>query len=126
MNYVFQFLRILIFCFLGEVMHAFLPLPIPASIYGLLLLLAALLTGIVKPEQIRQVSTFLIKIFPILFVPAAAGVMDLGEELSLMLLPCLLAVFLVTALVMIVSGKVTDLMIGRSQRHTATGEKTEE
>ena len=37
-NYLFQFARILAFCFLGEVCHAVLPLPVPASVYGLVLL----------------------------------------------------------------------------------------
>ena len=38
-KYIFQFARILAFCFLGEVLHAVLPLPVPASVYGLVLLL---------------------------------------------------------------------------------------
>ena len=41
-KYLFQFARILAFCFLGEILHAVLPLPIPASVYGLILLLLAL------------------------------------------------------------------------------------
>ncbi len=44
-KYIFQFARILAFCFLGEVLHAVLPLPVPASVYGLVLLLAALNFG---------------------------------------------------------------------------------
>ena len=32
--------------FVGEILHAVLPLPIPASIYGLVLMLALLMTGI--------------------------------------------------------------------------------
>ena len=48
-----------------------LPLPLPASIYGLLLLLAALRFGIVKLEQVKEVGLFLTGIFPLLFVPAA-------------------------------------------------------
>lgn len=44
-KYIFQFGRILAFCFLGEVLHVVLPLPVPASVYGLVLLLAALTAG---------------------------------------------------------------------------------
>lgn len=73
MDLIFQFLRIMVFCFAGELCHNFLPLPIPASVYGLLLLLAALKLGWVKPEQVRTAALFLIGIFPLLFVPAAAG-----------------------------------------------------
>ena len=81
-NYLFQFAHILAFCFLGEICHAVLPLPIPASIYGLLLLLAALRFGIVKLEQVKEVGLFLTGIFPLLFVPAAAGVMELWAEMG--------------------------------------------
>ena len=76
MDLIFQFLRIMVFCFAGELCYNFLPLPIPASVYGLLLLLAALKLGWVKLEQVRTAALFLIGIFPLLFVPAAAGVMD--------------------------------------------------
>ena len=81
---MFQFVRILAFCFLGELLHAVLPLPIPASIYGLVLLLAALCLGIVRLDQVRETGMFLTGIFPLLFVPAAAGVMELWTELGAM------------------------------------------
>ena len=101
MDLIFQFLRIMVFCFAGELCYNFLPLPIPASVYGLLLLLAALKLGWVKLEQVRTAALFLIGIFPLLFVPAAAGVMDLWAELHAMLLP-------VTFLVMATAGRVTQ------------------
>ena len=56
MKYLFQFLRILVFCLLGELLHFLLPLPIPASVYGLMLLLAALRFGVVKLEQVRTAA----------------------------------------------------------------------
>ena len=48
MKYLRQFLIILLFSFLGEGLKALLPLPVPASIYGLVLLFAALELGIIK------------------------------------------------------------------------------
>ena len=45
MKLIFEFARIAAFCFAGEVCHLVLPLPIPASVYGLMLLLAALRFG---------------------------------------------------------------------------------
>jgi len=89
-KYLFQFARILAFCFLGEILHAVLPLPIPASVYGLILLLLALRLGIVKLEQVKEVGLFLTGIFPLLFVPAAAGVMELWAEMGNMLLPIIM------------------------------------
>lgn len=113
MKYMFQFLRILLFCFLGEVLHSILPLPIPASIYGLALLLAALRTGLVRLEQVKEAAGFLIAIFPLLFVPGAAGIMELGEVLAELWLPSVLAVALVTVLVMAAAGRVTQTVMGR-------------
>lgn len=110
MKYLFQFGRILAFCLAGELLHTLLPLPIPASVYGLALLLAALVTGLVRLDQVREAALSLTGIFPLLFVPAAAGVMDLLPEISAMLLPILLAVGPVTVLVMAVAGRVTQAL----------------
>lgn len=118
MNFIFQFLRILVFCFLGEGLHALLPLPIPASVYGLVLLLAALRLGLVRLEQVRETAGFLIAVFPLLFVPGAAGIMELGALLAQIWLPVLLAVALVTVLVMGISGRVTQAAARRKEaRH---------
>ena len=100
----------------GEVLAVVLPLPIPASVYGLMLLLAALRFGVVKLEQVRTAALFLTGIFPLLFVPAAAGVMDLWADLQAMLVPVLLALIPITILVMTVSGCVTQRLAERKEK----------
>lgn len=117
MKLIFEFARIAAFCFAGEVCHLVLPLPIPASVYGLMLLLAALrFGGGVKLEQVRTAALFLTGIFPLLFVPAAAGVMDLWADLQAMLVPVLLALIPITILVMTVSGCVTQRLAERKEK----------
>ena len=86
-------------------LHAVLPLPVPASVYGLVLLLAALNFGF-----------YLTGIFPLLFVPAAAGVMELWAEMGNMLLPILIAIIPVTVLVMVSAGRTTQAMTGRKKK----------
>lgn len=108
MKYIFQFGRILLVCLLGEVLSKMLPLPVPASVYGLILLLTALKLGIFRLDQVKEVGTFLVGILPLLFIPAAVGVMELWPELEAMLLPCLIAVIPMTLLVMGVSGRITQ------------------
>ena len=76
MKYVIQFLIIAAFAFIGELLHWFIPLPIPASIYGIVLLFIALELKWVKVSDIREVSSFLIAVMPIMFIPAAAGLME--------------------------------------------------
>ena len=111
-KYIFQFARITAFCLAGEVLAVVLPLPIPASVYGLLLMVAALKTGVLKLDQVRETGLFLTGIFPLLFVPAAAGVVELGSQLMDLLLPAVLAIVPITALVMAVTGMVAQKCAG--------------
>lgn len=108
MKFVFQFARIVGFCLLGEVLAAVLPLPIPASVYGLLLMVAALKLGWLRLDQVRETGLFLTGIFPLLFVPAASGVMELGGQLVEVLVPVVIAIVPITALVMAVTGSVAQ------------------
>ena len=114
-KYIFQFARITAFCLAGEILAVVLPLPIPASVYGLLLMVVALKTGLLKLEQVRETGLFLTGIFPLLFVPAAAGVMELGSQLIDLLLPAVLAIVPITALVMAVTGMVAQKCAGRKE-----------
>ena len=93
-----------------------LPLPVPASVYGLVLLLLALNFRLIKLEDVQEVGTYLTGIFPLLFVPAAAGVMELWAEMGEMLLPILIAIIPVTVLVMVSAGKTTQALSGRKNK----------
>ena len=93
-----------------------LPLPVPASVYGLVLLLLALNFRLIKLEDVKEVGTYLTGIFPLLFVPAAAGVMELWAEMGEMLLPILIAIIPVTVLVMASAGKTTQALSGRKNK----------
>ena len=76
MKYLRQLLMILIFSFIGEVLHAVIPIQMPASIYGLVLLFIALMTGMVKLPQVHEAARFLIEIMPLMFIPAGVGLID--------------------------------------------------
>ena len=116
MKSIFQFARILGFCLAGECLHALLPLPVPAGVYGLVLLLAALKAGFVRLEQVKGAAAFLTGIFPLLFIPGAVGVIEQLDALKALWLPMLIALFAVTAAVFGVSGRVTQFIAGR-RRH---------
>lgn len=115
MKFVFQFARIVGFCLLGEILAAVLPLPIPASVYGLLLMVAALKLGLLKLDQVRETGLFLTGIFPLLFVPAASGVMELGSQLADVFIPVVIAIIPITALVMAVTGSVAQHCTNRQE-----------
>lgn len=111
MRFIRQFLIILFVSFLGEVLKAVLPLPIPASIYGLVIMLALLVLKVVKIEQVEGASMFLIDIMPLMFIPASAGLIDIWPTLKPVLIPLLIMTVISTVLVMVVSGKVTEFVI---------------
>ena len=111
MKYVFQFLRIMVFAFAGELLNYFIPLPIPASIYGIVLLFLALELKIVKVSDIEETSTFLIAIMPLMFLPPAVGVIESWNAISQSWLPYIFVTLVSTIVVMGVSGRVTQWFI---------------
>ncbi|MGN0348869.1 MAG: CidA/LrgA family protein [Roseburia sp.] len=115
MKYVRQFLVILVFSFLGEILKEIIPLPIPASIYGLLLLFVSLQMRIVKLEAIADTGKFLIEIMPFMFIPAGAGLIDAWGVLKPVCVPVLFITLTSTVLVMAVSGRVTQFVIRRKK-----------
>ncbi len=114
MKYLKQFAIILTVTCIGELLNYFLPLPIPASIYGLVLMLILLVTGVLKIDQVDETGTFLVEIMPVMFIPAGVGLITVIDTLRPMLLPVLIITVVSTFLVMGVTGKVTDLVIGRT------------
>ncbi len=116
MKYLRQLLIILIFSFIGEVLHSLIPIQVPASIYGLVLLFIALLTGIIQLPQVKEAAKYLIEIMPLMFIPAGVGLLESWGNLKSILVPVLLLLVASTILVMGVSGKVTQGIIQRSKR----------
>lgn len=116
MKLVFQFCRILCFTFAGELLHAVLPFPVPAGIYGLILLLICLLTGILKLDKVDSAGQFLVDIMPVMFIPSAAGLLESRGLLQEFLVPFLIIVLISTWLVMIGSGRVTQFFLNQKER----------
>ena len=110
MKFLRQFMIILLLSFLGEVLKMFIPLPIPASVYGLVLMLLCLVTGILKTSQVKEAAFFLIEIMPVMFIPAAAGLIDSWKVLQPLLLPIRVITVVITIFVMVVTGKIAQMI----------------
>lgn len=111
MKFLKQFTIIMVLSFFGEFLHYLLPLPVPASVYGLVLMLAALKTGVIKIGQVKEASQFLIEIMPVMFVPAGVGLMTSWKVLKPVWLPVILITVITTVVVMAVTGRVTQTVI---------------
>lgn len=119
MKYLKQFSIILLISFMGEILRWLIPLPIPASIYGLVLMLAALCSGSLKVDKIEETSTFLIEIMPVMFVPPTVAILNSWGEMKKIIFPIAVIIILTTIVVMVVTGRITQSVIrrGRKRRH---------
>ena len=111
MKYIFQFLIIMIFAFIGELLNYFIPLPIPASIYGIVLLFLALELKILKFSDIEETSSLLIAVMPLMFLPPAVGVIESWDLIRQAWFHYVVITLVSTVVVMVVSGRVTQWFI---------------
>ena len=114
MKYLRQFMIILLFSFLGELLKYVLPFPVPASIYGLVLLFIALQTRILPLAAVKDAGK--IEIMPLMFIPAGAGLIDAWDALRPICVQIVMIMVVSTIVVMIVSGHVTQFVMRRGKR----------
>lgn len=116
MKYLKQFLIIILISALGEGLYILLPLPIPASVYGLVLMLGALAAGVLKLEQVRETAAFLIEIMPVMFIPAGVGLLNALDILKPIWIPISAITVITTIFVMVVTGCVTQFVIQKDKK----------
>ena len=113
MKYLHQMCLIFFFTFLGELLHFLIPLPIPASIYGMALLFAAQSLKLVPLKAVKEAGGFLTSILPILFIAPAVSLIDYWSVFKDSILPILTIVIATTFLTFAISGWVTQWFIRR-------------
>ena len=116
MKYLKQFLIILVISLVGELMNKFIPLPVPASIYGMVILFAGLLTGLIKLDAVKEAGRFLIEIMPVMFIPAGVGLLEAQDALLPVWIPVVVITVVTTVFVMAVTGQVTQVMIRKGKK----------
>ena len=114
-----QFLIILAISFVGEILKYLLPLPVPVSIYGMVILFIGLLTGLIPLNSVRSVGQFMIEIIPVMFIPAGVGLMSSWGNLKPVLVPVLVITVVALLTVMIATGYVSQLVIRMQKRKRA-------
>ena len=84
--------------------------------YGLVLMLGALTSGILKLEQVEDAADFLVEIMPVMFVPAGVGLLEAWGDLQPIWLPVVIITILTTVIVMVVTGRSTQFVIKKDRR----------
>lgn len=111
MKYINEFLIIITISFIGELLNYFIPLPIPGSVYGLVLMFICLLTKIIKIEQVKHTSLFLIEIMPIMFIPAGVGLLTSFSDLKPIIIEAIIITIVTTFIVMGITGLITQRLL---------------
>jgi holin-like protein len=116
MKYIKQFFIIIAISFLGEVLKWLLPFPVPASIYGLVLLFLALACKIIRLEQVEETADFLIEIMPLMFIPPGVKLLVSWGDLKPVFLQVVVIMVVSTVAVMVSSGLVTQAVLRRKKK----------
>jgi holin-like protein len=119
MKYLLQFLLLMCFVFAGEFAYAVIPLPVPASIWGMIFLLIALMARIVKLEQIESVANWFLIIIPVLFVVPAVGIIDAFGEISEIWPQMLMVIGWTYLLSFAATGLIADWLIRRKNKRNS-------
>lgn len=111
MKYILQFEIIIAISLIGELLNRLIPLPIPASIYGMVILFAALCTGLIKLSAVKETGKFLIYIMPMMFIPATVGLLESWSIMQNFLIAIIVISLVSTVIVMALTGRITQFII---------------
>lgn len=113
MEMVKQMVYILLFLYIGYVIEHTLNIPIPPNVMGMILLIIALITGILKLKKIEQIVNFIIKYLPVFYIVPSVGLMMHFELLKNDFIIIIVPVFISIITGFFVAGKTTELLIRR-------------
>lgn len=116
MKYLHQFMVIIGITFAGELLKYMLPLPVPASIYGMVIMFIGLMTGFIRLDAVKDTGKFLIEIMPVMFIPAGVGLMSSWSVLKPLLVPVCIITVVTIITVMGAAGRSSQWIIRRDRK----------
>ena len=116
MKYIIQFEIILAISLIGELLNRLIPLPIPASIYGMAILFTALCTGLIKLSAVKETGHFLVQIMPMMFIPATVGLLESWDIMQGFLTAIIVISLVSTVIVIFASGHATQFIINLKKK----------
>ena len=111
MKYMKQIGVISTIAFIAEVLHFVIPLPIPASVYGMLILFLSLCLGIIKMEMVEDVADWILSIMPIFFIAPTVGLIEAFGDIKGQVIPLVLLCCISTIVVTAVTGCIAQAII---------------
>ena len=111
MKYLKQLAIILMVSVVAEVMSYFIPLSVPASVYGLVLMVILLLLKIVKLDQVEDTADFMLSIMPFFFVAPTVSLMTSFDAIKGNVIVLVLMCLVSSIVVIIVTGLMAQAII---------------
>ena len=104
MKYMKQIGVIATIAFVAEMLYFVIPLPIPASVYGMAILFFSLCFGIIKIEMVEDVADWILSIMPIFFIAPTVGLIEAFEDIKGQMIPLVFICIISTVVVTSVTG----------------------
>ncbi|MBS7220390.1 MAG: CidA/LrgA family protein [Candidatus Metalachnospira sp.] len=115
MKYLMQFGIIIGLSLVGEVLNSVIPLPVPASVWGMVLLFVLLCLKVIKLDQVQDAADFLLSIMTVMFVPVGASLITSFADIKDEILGIFAIIIVSTVVCFLVTGKVAQRIIDKSE-----------
>ena len=115
MKYAYQVMIIGGISFAGELLNT-LPLPVPASVYGMVILLICLCTKVIRLNQIQETADFMLAAMPLVFVGPGVALMESFGLMKDSLLGIVIISIVSMVLVMILTGLIAQFLVIKKRR----------
>ena len=117
MKYLMQFGIIIGLSLVGEVLNSVIPLPVPASVWGMVLLFVLLCLKVIKLDQVQDAAEFLLSIMTVMFVPVGASLITSFADIKDEILGIFAIIIVSTVVCFLVTGKVAQRIIDKSENN---------
>lgn len=117
MKYIMQFGIIIGLSLIGEVLNAIVPLPVPSSVWGMVLLFILLCLKVIKLDQIEETADFLLSIMTITFVPVGASLITSFPAIKDEIVGIFAIIIISTVICFFITGKVAQKIIDSSNKN---------
>lgn len=124
-NFFHQVIVISVILLISKIIESFMPIPMPASVIGLVLLFICLCTGVVKLGQVERVGTALTDNIGLLFVPAGISVVKSLGLISEHPFLIIGLIFISTLLLLLCTGFFSQMIVMTTERKEKSTVKNE-
>ena len=111
-----QLCLVFVICLVSEGISEVIPFTLPASVIGIILLLLLLAIKAVKPEKLKDISSFMLDNMALFFIPVVSSMIQYKDVLFDNFWAIILICLLTTPVVFFVTGHVVQLTVKLMRR----------